>query len=204
MAAWLSATAALADPGLLLADPSQMMRTAKRIDFAGANAFSSEPGEAGRVLRSTPQGSASGIYQRVEVDGRALGSVAWRWRVDRLHTSADIRVLEREDFGATLFFIFGEPSMIERNVPTLAYTWTATRVPNGTFITSLRYESLRYIQLRGRADVGEWREERRDVAADFRRAFGREPGMLRYIAVFNDNDQTGEPVSAVFGRIVRE
>jgi Protein of unknown function (DUF3047) len=103
--------------------------------------------------------------------------------------------------GATIFFVFGAPSFFNRDVPTLAYTWTATPVADGTILPSLRYQSLRYIQLRGRAEVGQWERERRDLVADYRRVFGRAPPALRYVAVFNDNDQTGEPASAEFGPI---
>jgi hypothetical protein len=83
----------------------------------------------------------------------------------------------------------------------LAYTWTATPVANLTILPSLRYHSLRYIQLRGRADVGAWQRERRDLLADYKAIFKRAPPALKYVAVFNDNDQTGEPVSAQFGTV---
>lgn len=80
--------------------------------------------------------------------------------------------------------------------------WTATPASNGTIIRSQRYKTLAYIQLRGRADVGRLRIEERDVAADYRNVFGKEPGQLKFIAVFNDNDQINEAVSALFGAIV--
>jgi hypothetical protein len=39
--------------------------------------------------------------------------------------------------------------------------------------------------------------ERRNVFEDFRRAFGQEPpDPLEIVALFTDNDQTGEPVEA--------
>ncbi len=101
-----------------------------------------------------------------------------------------------------MFFIFGVPSFFNRDVPTFAYAWTATPVADGTVVPSMRYRSLRYIQLRGRAEVGKWEQERRDLVADYERAFGSAPPALRYVAVFNDNDQTGEPTSAEFGRSI--
>ncbi len=187
--------------GAVLADPVAMMVTAERVDFVGRNALAKEASEFGPVLRSTPHRSASGLYLPVAVAPASLGAVAWRWRVDRLQPSADIRELKKEDCGATIFFIFGAPSFFNRDVPTLAYTWTATPVADGTVLRSRRYASLRYIQLRGRAEVGRWEQERRNLAADYKAAFGRAPPALQYVAVFNDNDQTGEPTSAEFGEI---
>jgi hypothetical protein len=149
----------------VLADPAAMIENAQRMDFVGKNAFARESSEFGPVLRSTPQRSASGLYLDVKVGSTSLGPVTWRWRVDRLQPSADIRDLSREDFGATIFFIFGQPSLSNKDVATLAYTWTATPVANGTVLRSLRYKNLRYIQLRGRSDAGTWQRERRDLAS---------------------------------------
>ncbi len=200
LAALLLAPPALAEH--LLADPALMLKTAKRVDFVGHNTFAVETLAEGRFLRSTPQKSASGLYQQVDLAAAALSKVTWTWRVDALQPSGDLRSLKSEDSGATIFFIFGEPSFFNKDVPTIAYAWTGTPVAEGTVIPSKRFSSLRYVQLHGRDTVGKWEHETRDVAADFRRLFGREPEALKYIAVFDDNDQTGEAASALFGRIV--
>lgn len=197
----LSMQAAAETPRRVLADPAAMIENAQRMDFVGKNSFAREASEFGQVLRSTPQRSASGLYLGVNVGSSSLGAVTWRWRVDRLQFSADIRDLSKEDCGATIFFIFGRPSLSNKDVATLAYTWTATPVSNGTVLRSLRYKNLRYIQLRGRSDVGAWRRERRNLASDFRMIFGRAAPPLQFVAIFNDNDQTAEPMSALFGVI---
>ena len=188
--------------GPVLASPAQMLSTAERVDFVGANLFTVEHSERGDMLRSTPQRSASGLYQKMDLDGRDLRSVSWTWRVERLQRSADLRKLATEDTGATIFFIFGEPSIFNRDVPTLAYVWSSTPVLEGTVLLSARYASLRYVQLHGADAVGTWKTDNRNVAEDFRSAFKREPDTLRFIAVFNDNDQTAQPCSALFGPII--
>lgn len=185
----------------ILADPAQMLAAARLAAFRGVNSYTVESGTGGPFLRSTPHGTASGLYQELDIEGRDLRAVRWNWRVDILHARADVRDIAREDFGAMLMFVFGEPSFFNRDVPTLAYVWTSTPIANRTMLPSLRFQSLRYVQLRGRADIGRWFTETRDISADFRAAFGYEPTRLRHIAVFNDNDQTGEPTSAVFGTV---
>lgn len=186
---------------LLLADPAEMLSTSERRDFIGSNTLTTEPGLSGNVLRSTPNQSATALYQRVRVAGKTLNRVRWFWKVDTIHASADIRHIEREDFAAKVMFVFGEPSLFDQNVPTLAYVWTATSIENGAVVQSKRFSSLFYIQLHGKASKGQWQSEERDVAEDYRRVFHQEPGEVTYIAIFNDNDQTGEPASAVFGPI---
>lgn len=187
---------------MLLADPVGMLKTAERIDFLGANSLSVEDAPFGLCLRSTPERSATALYQNVALSAKTLESVSWKWKVDKLQSSADIRNLKHEDFGAKIMFIFGEPSLFNKDVPTLAYVWTGTPVANGTVLQSERYRSLFYIQLRGPKDVGRWQKEHANIANDFEKVFGRAPGPLKYIALFNDNDQTNEATTALFGPIV--
>lgn len=186
----------------VLADPATMPVTATRHDFAGANAFESETIEGQPYLRSTPRRSASGLYQAVSTTSGNLSRVAWTWRVDQLHAHADVRTKTRDDFGAMVAFVFGEPTTWDRDVPTLAYVWTSSPLAPGASLRSPRFANLYYIQLRGSRDVGVMHSESRNVAADFLSTFGHEAPLLRYVVLFNDNDQTGEPTSAVFGRIV--
>lgn len=186
----------------VVADPVSMLSTATRHDIVGANVLAIETTPRGRFLRSTPNRSASGLYQRVTLSVEAMSEISWTWRVDQLQRSADIRTQTRDDFGAMIAFVFGEPTWWNRDVPTIAYVWTSTPIANGMVVQSNRLKQLHYVQLRGRPDVGVMHREARNIVSDFMSAFGRPPPELRYIAVFNDNDQTGEPTSAVFGPIV--
>lgn len=186
---------------LTIADPAVMLTQGVRKDFVGSSDLHVETTVRGICLRSRPQSSATGLYLAVDVAPSRLRRVAWSWSVERIHTTADIRSLEREDFAAKIAFVFGEPTWLDRDVPTLAYIWTSTRVANGSLLPSVRFSNLRYLQLHGAGDVGTWQHEIRDVAADYRAVFGTEPPPLRYVAIFSDNDQTGEPSSTLFGRI---
>lgn len=186
----------------VLINPATILATAERMDFKGKNEFVFENTRNGPALRSTPRESASGLYQKTDIDGAALTKIRWSWMVETLQPTVDIRKLSSEDFGATVFFVFGEPSLWNKDVPTLAYTWTATPVKNGAIIQSLRFASLKYVHLRGVAEAGRWQTEQRNVAADYRAIFGQEPPKLKYVAIFNDNDQTKAPVTALFGAVV--
>ncbi len=187
-----------------LMDPVTVLTTGTRVDFAGQTEFALLRTERGPFLRILPHKSSSGLYQHIDFDRRGLQRVRWTWRVDQLQPSADLRALATEDSGATVFFVFGEPSFLNRDVPTLAYVWSSTPVPDGTVVPSMRYKNLRYMQLHGPKTVGTWQVESRDVAQDYRTVFGREHGALKYVAILADNDQTGEPASALIGAIVED
>lgn len=198
---WLGVSAAVGADRLSLVNPTGMLGSARHVAFTGEHRFGTEVGPHGAAVRLTPQRSAAGLYQPMQIDGHTLRNVRWTWRVDALQSSADLRDLGREDVGAAVFFVFGEPSVFNRDVPTLAYVWSSTPVDAGMFLPSLRFSSLYYIQMRGRGDVGAWRSEARDIEQDYRLIFGEEPPELHYVAFFNDNDQTGEATSASFGAV---
>ena len=113
-----------------------------------------------------------------------------------MQRTADIRLKEKQDFAAAVFLIFGRPSVLRRNVPTLAYVWTSARMSKGEVVESpRRKDALRFMVIESSTEkMGRWMHERK--------AFGSEPPVeVEFIAVFTDNDQTKEPVEAYYGAI---
>jgi hypothetical protein len=53
-----------------------------------------------------------------------------------------------------------------------------------------------------RTPAGAWVEERRNLEADYRSAFGEDPGRVTGIAIMTDTDNTGGTASAEFGDVV--
>lgn len=190
---------------VLLADPAAPLGEAwTHQRFNAATQYDRVTVEGVAAIRAVGRDSASGLYRDVRYAVAEHPWLAWRWRVDRLQETADIRAKAREDFAAAIFLIFGRPSMLNRNVPTLAYVWTGGRVPENAIVGSPHHPgSVRSIVVRsGGERLGEWIEERRNIIDDFRRAFGREPpGNVEIVALFTDNDQTSEPVETYYGTI---
>ena len=56
----------------------------------------------------------------------------------------------------------------------------------------------------GPANAGRWRSVRRDVAADYRAAFGEEAPAITGIAIMTDADNTGGTATAYYGDITME
>jgi Protein of unknown function (DUF3047) len=172
--------------------------------FGAATLYESVMLDGVPAIRAIGRESASGLYRETPYRVGDRPWLEWTWRVDQLQETADIRVKSREDFAAALFLIFGRPSMTKRKVPTLAYVWTSGSVPVSAVVASPhRPGSVRSIVVRsGATDLGQWMRERRNVFEDFRRAFGQEPpDPVEIVALFTDNDQTGEPVEAYYGAI---
>ena len=150
--------------------------------------------------------TASGLARWVNIDPKACRHISWSWRIDRMQTTVDLRQKSMEDVAASLFLTFGDPGfMIAPNpVPTVRYVWTTDHLKIGDiFDNPFRPGVIRTIVVENRKDrLGEWVEFSRDFYADYTAAFGNPPtDRLELVAIFTDNDQSKEPVTAYYGPI---
>jgi hypothetical protein len=190
-------------PWRAMALPRRRAAEVSLVDDAGAAVL--------RVRAQDAFGTAA-----ITLDAEA-GIVSWRWKVDRVLDAAKLGTKEGDDFAARVYVSFeippGELTIAERarlelarllygDVPSAAicYVWD-NRAAKGTSIWSPWAERVRIVVLRNAEDAGKWVEERRDVAADFREAFGRAPPRMSGIAAGSDTDQTHETVTAWFGDV---
>jgi len=198
-----------ASPGVTLPAPwrAQALRRVKAADVR----LVADEGRTVLQVRSHDAFGAAAIRLQL-----AAPVLAWRWKVDRVLDKARLGSREGDDFAARVYVSFEIPmdqlTFAERtrlriarlfygDVPSAAicYVWD-NHAPVATAIWSPYGERVRVIVLRsGQGSAGRWEEERRDVAADFRVAFGREAPPVSGIAAGNDTDQTAETATAWFG-----
>lgn len=158
------------------------------------------------AIRAVGRSSASGLHRELRFRPADTPWLEWTWRVDKLQERADIRVTGKDDYGAAIFLLFGRPGLLRRDVPTLSYVWTNDKLRGGDIAASPHHPGTsRSIVLQaGTQKLGQWLRERRNIVEDYRRAFGGDPpsDTLEMIVLWTDNDQTGDPVEAYYGRIV--
>lgn len=166
------------------------------------------------------QQSASMWRRKLHRPADQLGQVTFSWWVESPLHSADLSAAGKGDAPARVLFAFeGDNNRLSsrnRLLFDLAETLTGERPPYATLMYVFgneavqadavlkhpRTDRVRKIVLDTRADqAGRWRDHRRDLAADFRRAFGEEPGALVSIAVMTDADNTQQQAMAWFGPI---
>jgi hypothetical protein len=169
--------------------------------------------EGRTVLQVRSESAFGGAAIRLQLAAPVL---SWRWKVDRVLDLARLGTREGDDFAARVYVSFEIPMdqltfgermrlriarLIYGDVPSAAicYVWD-NRASPGTSTWSPYGDRVRLVVLRsGPGSAGRWEEERRDVAADFRAAFGREAPPVTGIAAGNDTDQTAETATAWFG-----
>ena len=193
-----------AAPSLLLADPMSPISHHWREQVFGAPTEYRNLVKGGvPAIEAHSRAGASGLFRETRWNLAEHPVLDWRWRVDEIQKTADIRVRGRDDYAAALVLRFGEESFFPWMSPALVYVWTNDRARSGEVVPSPRTERVRTLVLRGgEAPLGAWLSERRRVGEDFERAFGRPPrGNVTEIGIWSDADQTMEPVLAYFAAI---
>jgi hypothetical protein len=171
------------------------------------------------VLHAQAERSASMFRRSMRVDPDQLGDVVFSWKVPSLNADADVRQSDTEDAVVRVVLAFdgdhGQLSPRNRMMfdlmqgltgetppyATLMYVWD-TQAEVGSVVVNKRTDRIRKIVLEsGTQHVGQWREYRRDIRADYRRAFGEDPGPLIGVAVMTDADNTQSRTEAWYGEI---
>lgn len=173
-----------------------------------------------QVLSAHADRSASMWRRPMAVPAKQLGSVSFSWWVDAPLSGADLTAQGQGDAPARILFAFaGDHARLStrnRMLFDLAETLSGERPPYATLmyvygpegaqaedlVIHPRTDRVRKIVLdAGLAHARQWRLHRRDLAADYRRAFGEEPGALVSVAVMTDADNTQQQARAWYGPI---
>lgn len=171
------------------------------------------------VLRAESQAGASGLTRTLRADPAQTPWLRWRWKTETLIANADLRTREGDDFPARIYVMFDYPleklSFLERSrlrlaralfdpdlpAATLCYVWDG-RAAKETIADSAYTGRVKLVVAEsGTARLGQWVQVERNVAADFRAAFGEAAPAVQAIAIVTDTDNTGGSALTHFGDI---
>jgi len=165
------------------------------------------------VIKASAQASASGLIHYLDVDPRDQPLLSWRWKLTDLHpsqTSADdspARVVvsfdgdhEKLGFSDRLFYNqFRLFTGQQLPYAALMYVW-GSRTPKNGITPNPHTSRIKIIAVEsGRDKLGQWLHEQRDVAADFRLAFGEEPGKIISVGILTETEISDRTLEAYYG-----
>ena len=185
-----------------------------------SNQFSLVSDDGKTVLRVDSDNSAGSLaLPLTTVTGGTNPFLEWRWKVSRVLDKADMEAKTGDDFSARVYVFFDVPlaslSFLERtkirlaravagaDVPTaaLCYVWDNSHRIGHTQWSPYTNRLRKIVLQSGPANVNKWMTESRDVAADFREAFGFDAPAVTGVAVGNDTDNTDERVTTWYGDV---
>lgn len=166
-----------------------------------------------KVLRVATAKSYGNLVHDLPAGATAAGlRLNWRWRLENALQGADLLTRQGDDSPLKVCVLFDMPleklGLIERNLfrvaraasteklpsATLCYVWDDRLSPE-TMLSNAYTSRVRLIvTTSGAQQLGQWVQQSRDIAVDFRRAFGAESDSLppvMAILVGGDADNTG-------------
>ena len=171
------------------------------------------------VIQADADNAVSLYRRRVQVAPGELGRMTFSWMVPALIEAANLSRSDAEDaparivlafdgdqsklsFASRLLFDLLEAVMGEAPpYATLMYVWD-NRAPVESVIPAGRTDRIRKIVVdSGPTQTSVWRMHDRDIASDYRRAFGEDPGLLTSIALMTDSDNTRSTTRAYYGEV---
>jgi hypothetical protein len=137
--------------------------------------------------------------------------LSWRWRTTGPIPGADNRDKSKEDSPLRVIVAFDGDintlpdsekrrfrrarTFLGKELPyaVLMYTWT-DKLPTGSVIPSAHTSQVKMIAI-APDTAGGWQSVSRNLAEDYKRAWGQEAGKLLGVAVMTDTDNTGAKAS---------
>lgn len=148
--------------------------------------------------------SSFSLAKAVDIDLRKTPYLEWEWKVTELPKGGDVRRRATDDQAAQLIVLFSWELFRQEAI---VYMWDST-APEGTALQMPSPPLYPFLNAQGvvvrsaETQTGEWIAETRDVAADYRRLFGKEPGRVLGIGLQINSQHTRSQAEA-YWRLVK-
>jgi hypothetical protein len=171
------------------------------------------------VLAANSKTSASGLAVKLRPRSAQNLWLQWEWKAmgvipqadnaDSQHDDAPLRILVAFDGNKSKLplkekLTFEMASLIsgqEMPYATVMYIWSGKNSVN-TVLNNAHTSRVKMIVVDSGSDgLGEWRKHERDLAADYKLAYGEVPGNVIGIALLTDTDNTKSETRALYGDI---
>ena len=156
------------------------------------------------IIKAESVGSRASLYKEVREKERDLPVLSWRWKVSNVVRSAVETKKDRFDAAARVKVVFGSErgsKVMEGAEPSgfsIEYIW-ASHLPRGHIFDHPGERDCKVFVLEtGERKAGEWVFEKRNLLADYKKAFGTEPRRVLAIGIQTDTDHSNEMVTAYY------
>ena len=165
----------------------------------------------GNRMDITSDGTVSIIWRPLEPSLGNAYQAAWQWQVAEGVGATDLTRKGGDDRNLAIYFVFVDEETAQsrsrnsvrrilRNSSTraLVYVWGGAH-KKGALLPSPYSNKLR-TKIQRTPGTGSFSEQV-DLAADYRRAFGADPGVLIGVAITADSDDTGGKIEAAIANL---
>jgi hypothetical protein len=151
------------------------------------------------VLMGKSVDGASGLIRKIEIDPKKYPVITWSWKIDHTVKKGNERIKGGHDFAAKIYVIF--PRGLFSSTRAIEYVWGNVMHKDEKLRSPYSNNMVMIAVDTGDELAGQWTFHKRNVAEDYRSAFGEEIPKIGAIAVMTDSDNTHESAVGYYGDI---
>jgi hypothetical protein len=172
------------------------------------------------VLSAKSDAASSGLIRKIKIDPATYPIISWRWKITSTFDKGDVTRKDGDDYPARIYITFEydpeKAGFFERTkfktakllygeyppAAAINYIWSS-KAPKETVVPNpYTKQAMMIVVQSGDAEKNTWKTEKRNILADYQKAFGTAPPMISGIAVMTDTDNTGDFTETFYGDII--
>ncbi len=151
------------------------------------------------VLLAEARASASGLFRKIHVDLHKTPYLHWCWQVIEPLPPLPEETKAGDDYVARIYIV-KQGGLAFWRTRALNYVWSSSHAREALWPNAFAGHNVMMLAVRNRDERG-WICEKRNVRADWRRAFGEDPDQIDAVALMSDSDNSQERTVAHYGDI---
>lgn len=168
--------------------------------FEGNTQYRTKVEDELSYLSATAEDAASALFLKRKIAIEKTPFLNWRWRAKRFNGAKDNLRKSEDDFPARIYVVVREGFMPWQTLA-INYVWAQGERGQASWPNPFTAKSMMVPITQGKNDAGEWRQEKVNVVADFKRLFDKEISAIDGIAIMTDADNHGGVSAADYGSI---
>jgi hypothetical protein len=165
--------------------------------FAGRTVYTALPGEG--LLLAESRGAASGLFLERRIDLRSTPWLHWSWKVADTFSGLNEREKSGDDYPARIYVV-AKGGLAFWKTRALSYVWASGEPQDSMWPSAFTGNAVMIAVRSGPGRAGELVAEKRDVRADWKRAFGDDIEAIDGVAIMTDTDNAGRTARAWYGQ----
>lgn len=170
----------------------------KTQSFAGKTCYRLTPLNGQIVLKAKAQASASGLWREIKIDLSRTPYLNWCWQVIEPLSPLPEATKAGDDYTARIYLV-KHGGLAFWKTKALNYVWSSSQPPETLWPNAFAGRNV--MMLAVRTGDNRWQCEKRNVRADWQRAFGEEPDHIDALALMTDSDNSKQRTAAYYGDI---
>ncbi len=152
------------------------------------------------VLEASSHKSASGLFQSVNIDLNKTPYINWSWRVMNSLNGLNEQAKTGDDYAARIYLV-KKNSFFFWKTQAINYVWSSKKRSDTIWNNAFTSQAKMFAVRGNESLVSHWYHEKRNVLADFKRAFDEVIVEINVVAIMTDTDNSKLSAQAEYGEI---